>query len=188
MCAVVLTMTLFLIGCRRGNDTMPRAVTLSLPASLVQPGSLPVKDVGKNATDPLVKTWVASVASVKTGDWQARVASRSRDDDVEWQARLGAMTPVAISPKVKVIAPNTQGESEPVSEPAIPDVIVGINRKYSEQSLNCQIRIKLLESQIANSSGTARELLTKKLDKAQTEQQALDAACQAEIKKAMGHG
>ncbi len=58
---------------------------------------------------------------------------------------------------------------------------MAIQRKYSDSTLNCRLRIQLLESRYESSSGSVRDKLNKQLGQLRADLKSIDDACQSEL-------
>jgi len=98
----------------------------------------------------------------------------------EWETRSREMTPVSsVLPSSAEL--NRQPAGTKPEDIRITDRMLEVERRYAPRYLNCRIRIRLLESRLADASGPPRDALLRKLEDAKAELAGVDEAYTAEI-------
>jgi|GEM_PF-5102569 len=100
----------------------------------------------------------------------------------EWETHRGI-----VSADSAASAPSELGQQTADSrrdDIQVTDRMLAVERKYAPMYLNCRIRIRVLESRMADASGSALDALRGKLEQARRELAALDKARAEEIELA----
>ncbi len=124
--------------------------------------------------------------SREIGDGQSTIPGVSADIEremadarAEWEARGREMrSDLAVLPASSELGARADSKA---SDLLVTDRMLAIERKYAPRYLNCRIRIRLLESRLADASGAPKDVLLRKLELAKTELAAVDKAYAAEI-------
>lgn len=101
----------------------------------------------------------------------------------EWETRSREMTSVSsVLPSSAEL--NRQPAGPKPEDIRVTDGMLEVERRYAPRYLNCRIRIRLLESRLADASGPPRDALLRKLEDAEAELAEVDKAYTAEIEVA----
>lgn len=101
----------------------------------------------------------------------------------EWETRSREMTSVSsVLPSSAELSRQPAGPKP--EDIRITDRMLEVERRYAPRYLNCRIRIRLLESRLADASGPPRDALLRKLEDAKAELAEVDKAYTAEIEVA----